>query len=215
MNLYEEKGLLRPNKNSNGYRLYGEEEIKTLKQIKILRSLDFSLSEIKDIIINNEYCFFDNKLSELKIRDYDLQKKIQYLDLVKNDFIQNEIIENIEEYRELLIRESKEEIKDKNIYVDFEKILIVVFTFFTTISICGRGRISGEIIIIIYLLILICRLYCIIRNRVNFFINCIKSCKNIRGKINDLVNYYKYRVDCRSIRFLKNISYEEIFDPSI
>ena len=49
---------------------------------------------------NNEYCFFDNKLSELKIRDYDLQKKIQYLDLVKNDFIQNEIIENIEEYRE-------------------------------------------------------------------------------------------------------------------
>lgn len=57
--------------------------------------------------------FFDNKLSELKIRDYDLQKKIQYLDLVKNDFIQNEIIENIEEYRELLIRESKEEIKDK------------------------------------------------------------------------------------------------------
>ena len=148
INLYEEKGLLRPNKNSNGYRLYGEEEIKTLKQIKILRSLDFSLSEIKDIIINNEYCFFDNKLSELKIRDYDLQKKIQYLDLVKNDFIQNEIIENIEEYRELLIRESKEEIKDK--------ILIVVFTFFTTISICGRGRISGEIIIIIYLLILIC-----------------------------------------------------------
>ena len=144
INLYEEKGLLRPNKNSNGYRLYGEEEIKTLKQIKILRSLDFSLSEIKDIIINNEYCFFDNKLSELKIRDYDLQKKIQYLDLVKNDFIQNEIIE------------SKEEIKDKNIYVDFEKILIVVFTFFTTISICGRGRISGEIIIIIYLLILIC-----------------------------------------------------------
>lgn len=83
INLYEEKGLLRPNKNSNGYRLYGEEEIKTLKQIKILRSLDFSLSEIKDIIINNEYCFFDNKLSELKIRDYDLQKKIQYLDLVK------------------------------------------------------------------------------------------------------------------------------------
>lgn len=64
INLYEEKGLLRPNKNSNGYRLYGEEEIKTLKQIKILRSLDFSLSEIKDIIINNEYCFFDNKLSE-------------------------------------------------------------------------------------------------------------------------------------------------------
>lgn len=50
INLYEEKGLLRPNKNSNGYRLYGEEEIKTLKQIKILRSLDFSLSEIKDII---------------------------------------------------------------------------------------------------------------------------------------------------------------------
>lgn len=57
--------------------------------------------------------FFDNKLSELKIRDYDLQKKIQYLDLVKNDFIQNEIIENIEEYRELLIRNQKKKSKIK------------------------------------------------------------------------------------------------------
>ena len=88
--------------------------------------------------------------------------------------------------------------------LNFEKILIVVFTFFTTISICGRGRISGEIIIIIYLLILICStaLLHYPQSRKIFFINCIKSCKNIRGKINDLVNYYKYRVDCRSIRFL-------------
>ena len=53
INLYEEKGLLRPNKNSNGYRLYGEEEIKTLKQIKILRSLDFSLSERISLLIMN------------------------------------------------------------------------------------------------------------------------------------------------------------------
>lgn len=156
INLYEEIGLLRPNKNSNGYRLYGEEEIKTLKQIKILRSLEFSLSEIKDIIINNEYCIFDNKLNELKIKDYDLQKKIQYLDLVKNDFIENQIIENVEEYQELLIQESKEEIEDKNIYVDFEKIIIIIFTFVTTISICGRNRISEEIMVIIYLPILIC-----------------------------------------------------------
>lgn len=45
---YEEQGLLSPRRNSeNGYRDYGEEEVETLRQIKLLRKLGVSLEEIR------------------------------------------------------------------------------------------------------------------------------------------------------------------------
>lgn len=45
---YEEKGLLSPNRNSeNGYRDYGEAEIATLQQIKLMRKLGVPIEEIR------------------------------------------------------------------------------------------------------------------------------------------------------------------------
>jgi len=45
---YEEQGLLRPDRNKeNGYREYCEEDIQTLKQIKLLRKLGLPLEEIR------------------------------------------------------------------------------------------------------------------------------------------------------------------------
>lgn len=45
---YEEQGLLTPRRNvENGYREYGEEDVKVLKQIKLLRKLGVSLDEIR------------------------------------------------------------------------------------------------------------------------------------------------------------------------
>ena len=48
---YEEQGLLSPRRNSeNGYRDYGEEEVKILRQIKLMRKLgvplDFPVTEV-------------------------------------------------------------------------------------------------------------------------------------------------------------------------
>ena len=45
---YEKKGLLHPHRNlENDYREYTDEDIETLKKIKILRKLDISLEHIQ------------------------------------------------------------------------------------------------------------------------------------------------------------------------
>lgn len=44
---YEAEGLLKPQRNSNGYRDYSNEDLQVLQKIKLLRSLHISLEEIK------------------------------------------------------------------------------------------------------------------------------------------------------------------------
>ena len=44
---YEQEGLLTPSRSSNGYRDYTEEDVTTLRRIKLLRKLDIPLEEIK------------------------------------------------------------------------------------------------------------------------------------------------------------------------
>lgn len=47
---YEAEGLLTPRRNSeNGYRDYGEDEVETLRRIKLLRKLGFPLEEIRQM----------------------------------------------------------------------------------------------------------------------------------------------------------------------
>lgn len=48
---YEEQGLLHPKRNSdNGYRDYGEAEVRTLRQIKVLRKLGVPIEEIRRML---------------------------------------------------------------------------------------------------------------------------------------------------------------------
>lgn len=48
---YEEQGLLNPKRNSeNGYRDYSEEDVKILRQIKLLRKLGVSIEEIRQML---------------------------------------------------------------------------------------------------------------------------------------------------------------------
>lgn len=47
---YEKEGLLAPGRNlENGYRDYSDEDVETLKQVKLLRKLDLPLEEIRRI----------------------------------------------------------------------------------------------------------------------------------------------------------------------
>ena len=47
---YEEQGLVSPRRNSeNGYRDYGESEVETLRQIKLMRKLGVPLEEIRQM----------------------------------------------------------------------------------------------------------------------------------------------------------------------
>lgn len=48
---YEEQGLLSPRRNAeNGYRDYGEEEVETLRRIKLLRKLGVPIEEIRQML---------------------------------------------------------------------------------------------------------------------------------------------------------------------
>ena len=73
--LYEQKGLLEVDRNQgNDYREYTEENVQTLKWIKLYRYLEFSLEEIKELLAGDE-AFRRSKLEE----------KHQYLEGQKED----------------------------------------------------------------------------------------------------------------------------------
>ena len=54
LDYYEEKGLISPMREENGYRIYEREDLERLKKISLLRSLDFSISEIYSYINKDE-----------------------------------------------------------------------------------------------------------------------------------------------------------------
>lgn len=56
MRYYDEIGLLRPaGKTEGGHRLYGEKEIKKLQEIQFLKTLGFSLKEIKVMLTDKNW----------------------------------------------------------------------------------------------------------------------------------------------------------------
>ena len=50
MKYYEEQGLIKVAKDSNGYRNYSEQDVETLRVISVYRKLGISISDIKKII---------------------------------------------------------------------------------------------------------------------------------------------------------------------
>ncbi|RRD94171.1 MerR family transcriptional regulator [Clostridiales bacterium COT073_COT-073] len=70
---YEEKGLIQPLKNANGYREYSEEDLKILQKVSTFRRLGLSISEISELIEHG-----DGSLSSVlrkKQREGQVQKK--------------------------------------------------------------------------------------------------------------------------------------------
>lgn len=51
---YESQGLLTPKKDTNGYRIYKEQDVSLLKEISLLRKLDISISDIKSIFASKD-----------------------------------------------------------------------------------------------------------------------------------------------------------------
>ena len=47
---YEEKGLLKPSKDANGYRNYTEEDVLRLKEISVYRKLGIRIPDIKKLL---------------------------------------------------------------------------------------------------------------------------------------------------------------------
>lgn len=103
---YEEKGLLKVEKDSNGYRNYTESDIETLRLISIYRKLGISISDIqkllekedKDILLH----ILENKEKELR------EKTTEYKEL--KSFITTGNVENLAE--EIQYETIAEAIKD-------------------------------------------------------------------------------------------------------
>ena len=47
---YEEQGLLKVSKDSNGYRNYSKQDLETLRAVSVYRKLGISISDIKKLL---------------------------------------------------------------------------------------------------------------------------------------------------------------------
>ncbi len=80
LRVYERKGLLLPERDvENGYRMYGEEAVKTMEKIQLMKYLDFSLDQIADFLQLYENVSRENMLLEQKRL---LEKKRKQLNTV-------------------------------------------------------------------------------------------------------------------------------------
>ncbi|UCC17924.1 MAG: MerR family transcriptional regulator [Dehalococcoidales bacterium] len=115
LHYYDEIGLLKPQyRRENGYRYYGEDEVKLLQQIMLFRELDFSLDEIRTIISNpgfnvpealqqhrNLLVKKDERLGELITTVEKTMEKIgEDSEMRINEFYQGFSDEQIEKYRD-------------------------------------------------------------------------------------------------------------------
>ena len=66
---YEDKGLIRPHKEENNYRVYSQDDVEKLLKISIYRKLGLSISEIKNILDSKE----EDLGSILRDRQYRLE----------------------------------------------------------------------------------------------------------------------------------------------
>lgn len=97
---YEKKALLHPNRNpENNYREYSEEDVATLKTIKLLRKLDFSLEDIHSVLSAEIplHTLLEQHLGELQSRKQKLQSCIDIChDLLLTDIAKIDVEKTLE-----------------------------------------------------------------------------------------------------------------------
>ncbi|EFW06073.1 hypothetical protein HMPREF9488_00712 [Coprobacillus cateniformis] len=127
INLYEEKGLIHPQRDDNGYRIYLEKEKQTLLKIKELRRLGFCLEEIKKILLEKQYHIFEQKKTEYQEKIFQINTSIQYIDDVKETLMnENDISEVSQEIDQIYHLEVF--FNQDHTEIDFDKLCIYLFT---------------------------------------------------------------------------------------
>ncbi len=126
IHVYEEKGLIHPQKDSKGYRVYSQEEQQMLLKIKQLRTLNFSIQEVKAILIDKDYHYFDFKKDEYQKQIYELDTSIQFIDDVKDCIIHNKDMINLSQDLERIMA-LKKVTPVKNLSIDFDKVIMCLF----------------------------------------------------------------------------------------
>jgi DNA-binding transcriptional MerR regulator len=99
---YDEIGLLKPLRTTEGgYRVYGQEEVDTLQQILLFKTLDFSLEEIRELIYSPRFDrnqAFSNHLDELREKQKNLNLLITNVEKSQASLQENEIMIDEEKF---------------------------------------------------------------------------------------------------------------------
>lgn len=128
---YEEKDLIQPKYDSNGYRIYDDFDLERLIEIKLYRMLDLSILEIKEIFLSN--------IKEETLRKIYLKKKnkndleVEKLKLLKemdgfNIDLINKKIENLEKNNTIKTRllDKFPDFYSRLLFIHFNQFLDVV-----------------------------------------------------------------------------------------
>lgn len=116
---YEKEGLLSPERNlENGYRDYREEDVETLKRIKLLRKLSVPLEEIRKIQSNS-------MTLESVLRRHMIALEEQSSNLLKMQAVCEKLVEKKEQYTQLdtdmWLAELEKLEKEGMLFVDVKK----------------------------------------------------------------------------------------------
>ena len=71
---YVEQGLIRPQIQENGYRVFSEEDVEKLKKIAILRNLELSVSDIQ-MVLSHPATNILNEISDRKALEIEALKE--------------------------------------------------------------------------------------------------------------------------------------------
>ena len=84
---YEKEGLLKPNRQANGYRDYCEADVETLLRIKLLRELEISVTEIAQLQTNDAVLqeVISSRLEKLKKERASLARECKVCETIQSD----------------------------------------------------------------------------------------------------------------------------------
>ena len=92
---YEAEGLLNPERLTNGYREYSEEDLEILKRIKLLRTLHISLEEIKSLHTGERTLVdtLDQHLKKLQKDKTDIEQAQEVCKVMRNEGVQYQTLD--------------------------------------------------------------------------------------------------------------------------
>ena len=95
--ILQQKGLIHPAREENGYRNYTEQDLKMLKQVNFLKKFEFTLDECHALLIQGDTAVLDQKREQLLSQRYRLDTALQYLDHLKDPDTQQVDLESVEQ----------------------------------------------------------------------------------------------------------------------
>lgn len=139
---YEKKGLINPERNQSDYRVYDDQNIRRLEKILLLRKLEFSLDEIKEILIEHHDHILLDKKTEYDKQIYSLETRKEYLhyiyDVIYDKYDIKEAIESLDETISLYGKYEEDDIGN-------QKMLALSCLFFSLLWLA-----TGHLMFIIY-----------------------------------------------------------------